>query len=433
MIKKILILIVLVFSSFAQALEISIDAKKHAKMPLVVGTFGLEQVKIEELVSQLAKDLEFSQQFKIEKIKINDDRLQKDFLQGLAQRNMPLGLFVNVLSGHGKTIQFEWRLYDLFSLKMLAGKIVTCHGSLNQVAHIVANKVWQELMGVTGFFNSVIVACQKVKKNNKIYQYIYAFHVTNGAVGKKLLIDTHTISMAPRWHPKRRLLYYSQHTPKNVRLMSVDEHGRKKIVTDFSGLNLTPAISPKGQIVVSLSSGGCEKLYRYDYDPAHKTNKFTALTDCRMHAVSPTFIDEEHVVFCAIESASKLPRIAILNTVKRTAVFLTGKSFCVSPAYCAMQHKIAYCKKINGVQQIFSYDLKTKEHAQLTSSSGDKDECSWSPCGNYLIFTEYGKQGNRIALYSLIGRTVNYLTPIGESWSFPAWSPCYDDSLFVEC
>lgn len=421
----------LVLSFTTQALELSIGAKKHEKMPLVVGVFGPEQAKIEKLVAQLVRDLEFSQQFKVEKIKINEQTLQKSCLQALAQKNMPLGLFINVLAGSDQDLQFEWRLYDLFALKMLAGKTVVCQGSLNQVAHVVAGKVWQELLGEAGFFNSVIVACQKVKKNQKNYQYIYAFHPTNGASQKKLLVDTHTISMAPRWHPKRRLLYYSQHTPKNVRLMSIDEHGRKKIVTDFSGLNLTPAISPQGQIVVALSSGGCEKLYRYDYDPAHKINKFTALTDCQMHAISPSFIDEEHVVFCAIEASSKLPRIAILNTVKRTAVFLTGKAFCVSPAYCQARQKIAYCKRINGVQQIVSYDLKTKEHAPLTTSAGDKDECSWSPCGNYLVFTEYGKQGSRIGIYSMIGRSINYLTPVGESWSFPAWSPCYEEGLFV--
>lgn len=434
MIKKFLILILLASNIIkTKAVEIAIGAKKHEKMPLVVGVFGSDQAKIEQLVHQVIKDVEFSQQIKAERIMINTDSLQKDFLQGLAQKNRPLGLFFNVLSWQGSNIQFEWRLYDLFTLKMLAGKTVACNGQINQVAHLVANKLWQELMGTAGFFNSIIVACQKIKKNDKNYQYIYAFHATNGAAGKKLLIDTHTINMAPRWHPQRRLLYYSQHTPKNVRLMSVDEHGRKRIVTDFSGLNLTPAISPQGQIVVALSSGGCEKLYRYDYDPAHKVNKFTALTDCRMHAISPTFIDEEHVVFCAIEASSKLPRIAILNTEKRTATFLTDKSFCVSPAYCHLRHQIAYCKRINGVQQIFSYDLKTKSHAQLTTTSGDKDECNWSPCGNYLVFTEYGKKGSRIAVYSLVEQVVKYLTPAGENWSFPAWSPCYEENLFVAC
>jgi Tol biopolymer transport system component len=128
-----------------------------------------------------------------------------------------------------------------------------------------------------------------------------------------------------------------------------------------------------------------------------------------------------------------MPRIAILNTIKHTVTFLTEKAFCVSPAYCQARHKIAYCKRINGVQQIFSYDLNTKEHIQLTTSAGDKDECSWSPCGNYLIFTQYTSKGSRIAIYSLIEQEINYLTPIGESWSFPAWSPCYEEGLFVEC
>lgn len=429
---KVLILVFLV-SYRLQALELAIGAKNHTAMPLVVGVIGHAQTKIEKLVGQIVKDLEFSKQFRIERISINDQNLHKEMLQALAKQNKPLALFINSLPDQGQMAQFEWRLYDLFDLKMLVGKTVTCKGDLNQAAHQVANKVWQELMGVTSCFNSMIVACQKVKKNDKLHQYIYGFHLTSGAGHKKSIIDTHTVNFAPRWHPKRRLLYYSQHTPKNVRLMSVDEYGRKSIVTDFSGLNLTPAISPQGQIVVALSSGGCEKLYRYEYDPKQKVNRFSALTDCRMHALSPTFIDEEHILFCAIDAQSKLPRIAILDTNKRTATFLTGKAFCVSPAYSVVLNKIAYCKKTNGVQQIFIYDLKTKTHKQLTKTPGDKDECSFSPCGNYLVFTEESGKGGRIAVFSMIDQSIAYLSPIGENWSFPAWSPCYEDSLFIGC
>lgn len=426
-------LLSLTLSMGLKAVDFAVGAKKNAAMPLVIGKLGNACTKLDQLVLQLVKDLEFSQQFKVEQIKIAGTNLNKNTLQDLVKKNVPLGLFINVLAQYEQTIEFEWRLYDILDLKMLVGKTVTCHGDLNQAAHMVANKVWHELMGYTGIFNSVIVACQKVKKANKKQQYIYAFHVTNGTSGKKIIVDTHTINFAPRWHPKKRLLYYSQHTPRNVRLMSVDGYSRKSIVTDFEGLNLTPAISPNGQIVVSLSSSGYEKLYRYDYDAVNKLNKFTALTDSQMHAISPSFIDEDHIVFCAIESVHKLPRIAILDISNHSATFLTGHTFCVSPAYSAAKNKIAYCKKINGVQQIFYYDLNTKTHVQITNTPGDKDECSWSPCGNYLVFTEQLNKESRIALWNMLNKSLIYLSPKGESWSFPTWSPCYDDGLFTKC
>ena len=432
MIKIFLIMIATVFSAkSAQPLEFAIGAQHHAAMPLVVGVFGKNQDKIEKLVLQLIKDLEFSKQFKIKLVKIKDEILKKETLQGFAKNNVPLALFINATSG--QLSQFEWRLYDLLDLKMLMGKKVTYKGESDQAAHSVASKVWQQLMGADDCFNSVIVACKKFKENNKNYQHIYAFHPTKGAEGKIALVTANTVNFAPRWHPNRRLLYYSQQTLKNVRLMSIDEYGRKSIVTNFEGLNLTPAISKNGQILVSLSSGGCEKLYRYDFDAAHKLNKFTALTDCRMHALSPSFIDEERVVFCAIDAVHKIPRIVILNIPQHTATFLTGRGFCVSPTYSAQKNKIAYCKRVNGVQQIFCYDLKHQDHEQLTKSAGNKDDCSWSPCGNYIIFTEdYGKT-SRIALWSMLDATVTYLTPKGESWCFPAWSPCYDENLFIRC
>jgi Tol biopolymer transport system component len=409
-------------------LEFSVGAKNHAAMPLIVAVFGKDQAKIEPLVVQLIKDLEFSKQFKVKLVKLHDDILKKESLQNLAKNNAPLAIFINTIAD--QTANFEWRLYDLLDLKMLLGKKVTYQGDYTHAAHMIANKIWQQLMGCPGYFNSVIVACKKNKENKKNYQYIYVFHPTNGTSDKKMVVDAHTFSFAPRWHPKKRLLYYSQNTPKNVRLMAIDHYGRKSIVTNFDGLNLTPAISPKGQIVVSLSSGGCEKLYRYEFDPVHKLNKFIAITDGRMHAISPSFIDEDKLVFCAIDAVYKLPRIAIMNLSQKTATFLTGRAFCVSPVYCKPKNKIAYCKRVHGVQQIFCYDLKNGEHQQITNSGGDKDDCSWSPCGNYLVFTEDRGKESRIALWNMLNSTQSYLSPKGEAWSFPAWSPCYEDGLF---
>ena len=36
--------------------------------------------------------------------------------------------------------------------------------------------------------------------------------------------------------------------------------------------------------------------------------------------------------------------------------------------------------------QLFLYDDRTKDHRQITFTKGSKDECSWSPCGNYIVY-----------------------------------------------
>jgi len=430
MIKSILY-VVIFWGAPVYALEISVGAQARAPIAVGISILGESVHKVDKLVNQLKLDLEFSNQIKIDSVNLNAKLPIKEHLQNLAQKHLPLAILFN--SSTDLPNQFEWRLYDLLALKMLAGKKVSYQGDLVLVAHDIATQVWQQLMGEPGVFNSVIVACQKQKNESKPIQYIYAFHPTRGTEFKKLLVGAPTINFAPRWHPSRRLLYFSQYTPKNVRLMSFDEYGKQRVVTDFSGLNLTPTISAGGQILVSLSSGGCEKLYRYDFDQEHKSSKFTALTDCRMHAIAPSFIDEERVVFCGIDAFSKIPRIVILNIKQHTATFLTGKAFCVSPSYSSAKDKIVYCKKVNGIQQLFCYDLSAQEHEQLTSSLGDKDDCSWSPCGNYIVFTEYNKKDSRIAIFSWLDRNIFYLSPKGESWCFPAWSPRYDDRLFIKC
>ena len=242
MMKYILSFIILLTATRGWALEFSVGAQSYAAMPLVVGVVGGDSQQLKPLSDQLVKDLALSGQFAPKLISLTDMALKKSVLKKMAEDGAALAIFVNKLHSGGRR-EFEWRLYDLLDLKMLIGKKVSCQGELVQVAHVIANQIWQKLMGNVGAFNSMIVACKKQKLGSKNCQYIYAFHPTHGAANAVPLIMSNTINFAPRWHPKRRLLYYSQHTVKNVRLMVVNSDGKSSIVTDFEGLNLMPAIS----------------------------------------------------------------------------------------------------------------------------------------------------------------------------------------------
>ena len=426
------LMIGLIISCYGYSLEFSVGAKQHAALQVLVAVCGPNQDHLSGIANQIAQDLSLSGQLQVKVIAIPNLLHKKSELKHLAEHATPVALLLSAVPG--RRYQFEWRLYDLLEQKMLVGKKTSFQGSVAEVAHLTADQVWQQLMGRPGEFTSVIVACRKLKVRGKNQQHIYAFHATKLAEDQLQilpLVTMPTISLAPRWHSKKGLLYYSQHTPTNVRLMVVNNHKQHRIVTNFDGLNLTPAISPDGKVVLSLSSGGCEKLYQYDFERGHQLNQFEALTDGQMSAISPSFIDENQLVFCAIDKVTNLPRIALLNLKQKTATFLTGKEFCVSPAYCPALQKIAYCKRVRGVMQVFCYDLKRKEHVQVTFDAGDKDECSWSPQGDFIVMTVDRDRKSRIGLWNMAQSQMTYLTPKSESWCFPAWSPCYPERLFI--
>lgn len=431
-VKKIGLILSLFASIPSLPMEFSVGAQHHAALQVLVVVCGPNQEQLYGIAKQIGLDLELNGQLQVKLVTMPNLLHKKSELKQLAQHDSPIALLFN--SVPNKARQFEWRLYDLLEQKMLIGKKTSYQGSLAEVAHLTADQIWQQLMGQSGEFASVIVACRKVKLNGKNQQHLYAFHATKKPEDQSQLVPIVTmpaVSFAPRWHPKKGLLYYSQYTPTNVRLMVVNHHKQHRIVTNFDGLNMTPAISNDGKVVLSLSSGGCEKLYQYDFERGHKLNQFEPLTDSQMYAISPSFIDEDRLVFCSIDKRTNIPRIALLSLKQKTATFLTGKEFCVSPAYCSALQKIAYCKKIKGVQQLFFYDLKRQEHRQITFDAGDKDECSWSPNGDFVVMTVDSGKRSRIGLWNVAQAKMSYLTPAGENWCFPAWSPCYPERLFI--
>ena len=105
---------------------------------------------------------------------------------------------------------------------------------------------------------------------------------------------------------------------------------------------------------------------------------------------------------------------------------VTEGGYCVAPRYSIKAKKLAYSKTVNQVLQIFVYDTVTKTHTQLTTDRGNKEECSWSPCGTKILYSveELGK-GGRIAMMSLLSKEKHYLTGVSEQCSFPDWSPIY--------
>lgn len=430
MFKKLFFTIFIFNFCCAENLEINITAKDHEKMNFLIGIIGQQDKYLKKFTDIIKADLEFSGQLNVTVQQFDQIKNKKD-LQDIEKRGFPLILF---LSKPEKN-KIEWRLYDSAQANMLKGKKLSQTKDNSFVlAHILSDDLWPEIIGQKGCFSSVLVACKKViGKKKKNYQYIYALQPMEFYAGLSPavpVVTAPTVSVAPRWHGTKPLLYYSKHTNYNLCLMSIDLNKKSRIVTNFEGLNMTPAFSKEGKIIISLSNGEKNRLYKYDFDNKTKVGSFNALTDASIHALSPSFIDENRIVFCAIDNLNR-PKIAILNLNNHKIDYITYSGNCACPTYCIKNNKIAYCKKVNGYMQIFIYDLDTKEHKQMTTNNGDKDNCSWSPCGNFIAFSVENRN-SRIAILNLLTGKVIFLTPENENWTYPAWSGIYDELPFID-
>lgn len=433
--KKIyfLVSVIFAFNVFSQNIKLDIGAAANEKMQILI--CPLNDLSISsDVINALSRDFKVSGQFITKVEKLENPHSKKTF-KDFWEKNVPFVLFLKEIVPNKS---YEWRLFDTGLAQQVASAKIEFENidksklSGDLAGHKIADQIWPVLTGNKSSFSCLIVACKKIKKSEKqFYKHIYSFYLSDFLDKNKkpkLIVDAPTLNIAPRWHSKKPLLYFSQHTPTNVRLVAVDAEKKQRVVTNFDGLNMTPAISEEGSVVISLTKDGHGRLCKYDFDKKLNKGIFRAFTGSDVHAVSPCFINENEVVFCHIKN--RVPCIAKINLDNKKIDYLTN-SFSVTPTYCKKNNCIAYCKKVEGVFQILSCNMATNKHVQLTFDNLDKDECCWSACGNFIVFSSDNGKSSKICLLNLLNKEITSVTPADESWSFPSWSPCYENEVLI--
>lgn len=105
---------------------------------------------------------------------------------------------------------------------------------------------------------------------------------------------------------------------------------------------------------------------------------------------------------------------------------ITQGGYCASPCYSSQRDQVVYSKIIQGTMQLMMYDCARGTHTQLTSDPGNKEEASWSACGNYITFSVSQGTKSRIAFLNLLTGERRYLTSQESVCSYPSWSPRYE-------
>lgn len=378
-----------------------------------------------EVASIIQKDLMWSNQFIVDQ-KIVDRVTSKRVLKKMAAEYP----FIIILSLKSKAI--EWRLYDATHATMLTGKQVGGANATAWRAHHCADGIWHALTGTPGCFSSRIAFCKEKRfgKGRRPHKYIYIADFDGTHV--RPLVTTPTVNLAPRWNratAQEPLLYYSECTLRNVRLVAVDMDGHRRTMSDFDGLNMLISWSPDGsKAILCLSRGTATHLYLYKKnEPAGQ--RLEQITRKGTN-ISPCFIDDDRIVFCSDNNTHNKPHICCMDLTTREITDLIS-GYCSSPYYSPVTRKIAYAKLVQGELQLFTYQIDTKVEHQVTFDQGSKDECCWSPCGNYLVYAVQNGNNSRIAILNVAMGFQRFITPESDRCSYPSWSPLYEQVLLI--
>lgn len=405
-------------------MKVVVSAQQMSKTKIAFVVIGKVN---KEFTNCLKKYLEMTGQFDLKLMRKRSVSKESE-IRTLFEEGCCMALFIS----QGRR-SYSWRLYDTIESHMIDGKKFLCsHKSPRESAQNIADFIWESMMGRFGSFSSKIAFCrQKIEKKggkDRVYKQILLSDI-DGA-HEKILIDLPTVSFAPRWNqnPEVPVLFYSENTLSNVRLMMSNMFGKRRVVCSFDGLNMQPAFSEDGnEIVFCLSKDGSSQLYRsYSSGGARK---YIRLTHNKGNNFAPCFINKKTIVFVS-DYKTKSPQLYLMDIKTQKITPITSKGYNACPSYSQAKNQIVYSKMISGKMQLFVYDCSSGKHTQITTGTRfSNEEPTWSPCGNFIVYCANEGFNGRIVRLNMATKKKRNITPKHWNCSYPSWSPVYSSWL----
>ncbi|MBA2656887.1 MAG: Tol-Pal system beta propeller repeat protein TolB [Tatlockia sp.] len=414
--KRFSILILLLVPSLIFAVDLELTQGINSALPIGIDSFGYENVGL-QLAEVINNDLKFSGQF----------RILMPPQQGAVLYAWRQAGADSVLSGQVSRIgynRFEvnYKLVDAVENgKVLLTKSYQINANeARALAHHISDEVYEKLTGDRGIFSTRIAYILVQRNSENKAKYFLEIADVDGHNPRALLVSTENI-MSPSWSPDGKQIAYVSFEKKKAQIFSIAvETGKRRLLTDFSGINGAPAWSADGRsMAVVLSKGGAPKIYSVDLSSGNmKQLTFGDAIDTEPR-YSP---DGKSLLFTSGRGGS--PQIYQLTLADGSIKRLTFEgnynaraSFTADLKHIVMLHRGEKSFNI-GVQ-----DLGNGQMSQLTYSSYDESP-TVSPNGRLILYATHGtKDQGILAMVSVDGRTKLNLPARNGDIQDPAWSP----------
>ncbi len=335
--------------------------------------------------------------------------LRQDFL--LVGRALP--------AGGGYRVEYE--LFDVAKQERLLGFALTApENSMRDVAHQIADAVYERILGVPGAFWTRIayITSSGLGRNAR-----YALMVADAdGWGPRTVVNSTEPLMSPSWSPDgRRLAYVSFEGGNSAVYIQDIASGSRELITSFRGINGAPAFSPDGsRLAMTLSKGGNPDIYVMDLG----SKRLTQVTNHFGIDTEPTWTpDGGGIVFTSDRGGR--PQLYQVGASGGSASRISFEgNYNASPSVSFDGKKIAVAQGNGSTYRIALLDRSTGGARWSMLSPGSLDESpSFAPNAAMVLYA--GREGRRGVLYAVSAdaRVRQRLVLAAGDVREPAWSP----------
>ncbi|HZX80035.1 MAG TPA: Tol-Pal system beta propeller repeat protein TolB [Lysobacter sp.] len=326
-----------------------------------------------------------------------------------------------VLDAGGGQFRVEYELFDVAKQERLLGFAMTAPGgAMRDVAHQIADAIYEKITGVRGAFFTRVAYVTAVGVGRDAR---YALMVADSdGYNPQTVVRSSEPLLSPSWSPDgARIAYVSFEGGNSSIYIQTIATGARELVAKFRGINGAPAFSPDGRrLALTLSRSGNPEIYVMDLG----SKALTQLTNHFGIDTEPTWSADGSRIYFTSDRGGR-PQIYQVSSSGGGATRVTFQGTYNASATVSMDGKrIATAQGSGNTYRIAMMDSSLGAPRWTTLSPGSLDESpSFAPNGAMLLYA--AREGQRGVLYAVSadGRVRQRLVLAEGDVREPAWGP----------
>lgn len=317
--------------------------------------------------------------------------------------------------------QVRYRVWDTARCRML-GDVAFSERERSEVkrlARLVADDIVLRFTGRRGVSSTDIAYVSDSGRRNK---EIWVMDADGGS--KRRVTNNGSVNLFPAWSPDGQILLYTSMKAGMNELYVLyrgNRPGRKLIPTrdeKYRGV----FVPSGGRIAAVVSRQGNTDIYTVSSEGTGPVR----LTDNRAIESSPTFSpDGRQMAFVSDRTGAPQVWIKNLDTGEERRLTYNG-SYNASPAWSPTGEWIAYAAQAGNNFDIYIIDPEGTFTTPVVTNDRSDEDPAWSPDGRKIAFSSNRRGRKEIYIVDVTGQNTRLLTDGAGSCTNPAWSPWFD-------